>query len=265
MVNFDFTGKNVLISGAGGGIGGGIADVFAKAGAKVYVADWLEENAKKKADEINANGGKAVAVKLDVTDLKAIEDTMKMIVDADGGIDNLVTCAGVMYNKPYMMTKPEEMKLTLDVNLVSVDNLCHEALKYMIPKKAGKIVNIQSASSRLGNPNSAHYAASKFGVMGLTQSIALAVAKENINVNGICAGLVVTGLGDQQNSSTITMYMKARNCTREEALEALKTFSPMGRFQTPEDMGNAALFLCSDYAQNITGQSLNVDCGMRLN
>ena len=265
MVTFDMSGKVTLITGAGGGIGGGIAEVFARAGSKVYVADWMEELANAEAEKINKSGGNAIPVQLDVRDSSAIASLFKKIIDENGKIDNLITCAGVMYNKPYMTTTEDELRLTLDVNLIAVNNTCIEALKYMIPRKEGKIVNIQSASSRLGNATSAHYAASKFGVMGLTQSIALAVAKENINVNGICPGLVVTGLGDQQNSSTISLYMKARNMTREQALEALKTFVPMDRFQTAEDMGNAALFLCSEYAKNITGQSLNVDGGLRLN
>jgi len=265
MVVFDFTGKNVLITGAGGGIGGGIAEVFANAGAKVYVADWLEDMAKAEAEKINAAGGNAVAVQLDVRDSAAVAALIKRIVDEDGKIDNLVNCAGVMYNKPYTTSTEEEFRFTLDVNLIAVDVACREALKYMIPAKQGKIVNIESASSRLGNAICAHYAASKFGVMGLTQSIALAVATQNINVNGICPGLVNTALGEQQNSSTVSLYMKAKNLSREEALAALESLVPMGRFQTPEDMGNAVLFLCSEYAKNITGQALNVCGGWRLN
>lgn len=265
MVTFDMTGKTTLITGAGGGIGGGIAEVFARAGSKVYIADWMEDLAKAEAEKINAMGGKAVPMQLDVRDSAKIAAVFKKIVDEDGKIDNVITCAGVMYNKPYMTTTEDELRLTLDVNLIAVNNTCQEALKYMIPRKEGKIVNIQSASSRLGNPTSAHYAASKFGVMGLTQSIALAVAKDNINVNGICPGLVVTGLGDQQDSSTISLHMKAKNLTREQVLEILKGLVPMGRFQSAEDMGNAALFLCSEYSKNITGQSLNIDGGLRLN
>ena len=136
----------------------------------------------------------------------------------------------------------------------------------MVPRKQGKIVNIQSASSREGSAICSHYSSSKFGVMGLTQSIALAVAKEGINVNGICPGLIVTGLGNQQGSNLWDVISKSTGQPREAVLKSLVEKNvPMGRYQTPEDVGYAALFLCSDYAQNITGQSLNVDGGMRLN
>jgi NAD(P)-dependent dehydrogenase (short-subunit alcohol dehydrogenase family) len=266
MVNFDFTGQNVLITGAGGGIGGGIADVFAKAGAKVYVADWKLENAEKKAAEIKAAGGEAVPVLLDVTKKEQIDAAVDKIVADDGRIDNLVTCAGAMYNVPYMNTTEEQLRTLLDINLISVNNTCQAVLRHMIPRKQGKIVNVQSSASREGHPLCAHYAASKFGVMGLTQSIALSVAKENINVNGLCPGFIDTQLGAQQNSNLWDVLMKNWGKSKEEMMSVLVARDvPMGRLQTPEDIGNAALFLCSDYAKNITAQSLNIDGGMKLN
>ncbi|MBQ1334620.1 MAG: SDR family oxidoreductase [Clostridia bacterium] len=266
MVNFDFTGQNVLITGAGGGIGGGIADVFAKAGAKVYVADWKLENAEKKAAEIKAAGGEAVPVLLDVTKKEQIDAAVDKIAADDGRIDNLVTCAGAMYNVPYMNTTEEQLRTLLDINLISVNNTCQAVLRHMIPRKQGKIVNVQSSASREGHPLCAHYAASKFGVMGLTQSIALSVAKENINVNGLCPGFIDTQLGAQQNSNLWDVLMKNWGKSKEEMMSVLVARDvPMGRLQTPEDIGNAALFLCSDYAKNITAQSLNIDGGMKLN
>ncbi|MBQ4248576.1 MAG: SDR family oxidoreductase [Clostridia bacterium] len=265
MVSIDLSGKNVLITGAGGGIGGGIADVFAKAGAKVYVADWKMENAEKKAAEIVKNGGNAVPVMLDVTKKDNIDAVVDKIVADDGKIDNLVTCAGACYNIPFMQTTEDQLRTLLDINLISVNNTCQAVLKHMIPKKYGKIVNIQSSASREGHPLTSHYAASKFGVMGLTQSIALSVAKENINVNGLCPGFIDTQLGAQQGSNLWDVLMKAYGQPKEQMLQTLvaKTV-PMGRMQTPEDVGYAALFLCSDMAENITAQSLNIDGGMKL-
>ncbi|MBQ1334794.1 MAG: SDR family oxidoreductase [Clostridia bacterium] len=266
MVTIDMSGKNVLITGAGGGIGGGIADVFAEAGAKVYVADWKMENAEKKAAEITEKGGNAVPVLLDVTKKDDIYALIDKIVKDDGGIDNLVTCAGACYNIPYMKTTDEQFRTLLEINLLSVNNTCQAALNHMVPKKAGKIVNIQSASSREGSPICSHYSSSKFGVMGLTQSIALAVAKEGINVNGICPGIIDTQLGAQQGSNLVDVIINSSGQSRDAVLQSLVDRNiPMGHFQTPEDVGYAALFLCSDYAKNITGQSLNVDGGMRLN
>lgn len=265
MINIDMTGKITLVTGAGGGIGGGVAEVFARAGSKVYVADLYLENAQKKVDEIRKEGFLAEAVKMDVTNKEEIYAVIDKIVADNGKIDNVITSAGAIYNKPYMTTTDEELRFLLEINLVGVNNTCQAALKHMIQRKEGKIVNVQSASSRQGSGIWSHYSASKFGVMGLTQSIALAVAKDNINVNGICPGLVVTDLGEQQNSSIISLLMKTKNQTREEVLEGMRVGIPMQRFQSAEDMGNACLFLCSDLAKNITGQSLNVDGAMRLN
>jgi len=265
MVTIDMTGKNVLITGAGGGIGGGIADVFAEAGAKVYVADWKMENAEKKAAEITAKGQIAVPVRLDVTDKEAIYALIDKIVADDGAIDNVVTCAGACYNIPYMKTTSEQFRTLFEINLLSVNDTCQAALNHMIPRKQGKIVNIQSASSREGSAICSHYSSTKFGVMGLTQSIALAVAKENINVNGICPGFIDTQLGSQQGSNLWDVLMKNWGKTKEEMLDTLVAKQvPMGRMQDPEDVGYAALFLCSDMAKNITAQSLNVDGGMKL-
>jgi len=266
MVTIDMTGKNVLITGAGGGIGGGIADVFAEAGAKVYVADWKMENAEKKAAEITAKGQIAVPVRLDVTDKEAIYALIDKIVADDGAIDNVVTCAGACYNIPYMKTTSEQFRTLFEINLLSVNDTCQAALNHMIPRKQGKIVNIQSASSREGSAICSHYSSTKFGVMGLTQSIALAVAKENINVNGICPGMIPTDLGKQQDSNLVDVVVKSSGKSAEDVMAGLLAANvPMGRWQTAEDIGYAALFLCSDYAKNITGQSLNVDGGMRLN
>ena len=266
MVTIDMTGKNVLVTGAGGGIGGGIADVFAKAGAKVYVADWKMETAEKKAAEIKAAGGIAVPVLLDVTKNDQIIAVIDKIVADDGKIDNLVTCAGAMYNVPFMETTEEQFRTILDINLISVSNTCQAALKHMLPRKEGKIVNIQSSSSREGHPRCSHYASSKFGVMGLTQSIALAVAKDNINVNGLCPGFIDTQLGAQQNSNLWDVLMRDWGKSKEDMMDTLiNSMVPMGRPQTPEDIGNATLFLCSEYARNITAQSLNIDGGMKLN
>jgi NAD(P)-dependent dehydrogenase (short-subunit alcohol dehydrogenase family) len=266
MVCIDMSGKVTLVTGAGGGIGGGIADVFAKAGSKVYVADFVYDNAVKKVEEIKAKGFLAEAVQLDVTKKDDVYAVVNKIVADNGKIDNLITSAGIMYNKPYMETTDDEFRKVLEVNLLSVNNTCQAVLKHMVPRKEGKIVNIESGSTRRGSDFFAHYSASKFGVMGLTQSIALATSKHNINVNGLCPGVVVTTLGEKEGGSLIQARAKQAGRTEAEILEIIRTTAiPRQRFQSPEDIGNAALFLCSDLAVNITGQALNVDGAMNMN
>jgi NAD(P)-dependent dehydrogenase (short-subunit alcohol dehydrogenase family) len=265
MIGIDMRGKITLITGAGGGIGGGIADVFAKAGSKVYVADLFYEDVLKKAEEIREKGFEAQPIQLDVTKKDDVYAVINKIVTDNSKIDNLITCAGIMYNKPYLETTDEEFRKVLEVNLLAVNNTCQAALIHMIPRKEGKIVNIESCSSRQGSDFFSHYSASKFGVLGLTQSIALAVAKDNINVNGICPGIVVTKLGEKQGGGLVQMRAKATGRTEEEMLEFIRMAIPMQRFQSGEDIGEAALFLCSDLAKNITAQALNVCGGMRMN
>ncbi len=203
MIGIDMTGKVTLITGAGGGIGGGIADVFAKAGSKVYVADMEFEDAKAKAGQLKAQGLLAQAVALDVTKKDKICALIDRIVKDEGKIDHLINCAGIGYNKPYMESSVDEFRKTLEVNLIGVDNCCHAVLEKMIPRKEGKIVNILSASSRMGSDFFTHYSSSKFGLMGLTQGIGLSAARYNINVNGICPGIIETGIGEKQGGGLV--------------------------------------------------------------
>lgn len=259
------TGTATLITGAGGGIGGGIADVFAKAGAKVYVADLELEDAQAKAAQIKNVGFTAEAVRLDVTKKDDIYALIDRIVKENGKIDHLVNCAGIAYSKPYMESTDEEFRKILEVNLIGVNNCCQAALVHMIPRKEGKIVNILSASSRQGGDFYTHYSASKFGAMGLTQSIGLAAARHNINVNGICPGLILTKIGEKQGGGLVQQMAKYSGKPEEQMQDNLKKTIPMRRFQTGEDIGNMSLFLCSDLAKNITCQAINVCGGMRMN
>ena len=265
MVGIDMTGKVTLITGAGGGIGGGIADVFAAAGALVYVADMELDDARAKADKINEAGMLARAVRLDVTSKDEIDSLMSRIVEENGKIDHLVNCAGIVYSKPYLESNDDEFRKTLEVNLIGVDNCCRAALKHMIPRKEGKIVNILSASSRIGSDFYTHYSASKFGALGLTQGIGLAAARYNINVNGICPGIIDTRIGEKQGGTLSQQMAKYSGKPEEQMKENIRKSIPLRRFQTGEDIGYMALFLCSELAKNITCQAINVCGGMRMN
>ncbi len=261
----DMSGKVTLITGAGGGIGGDIADVFARAGAKVYVADLESDNAGAKAARIKAEGFLAEAVGLDVTKKDDIDALMEKIATDNGRIDHLINCAGIAYSKPYMESTDDEFRKTLEVNLIGVNNCCQAALKHMMPRKEGKIVNILSASSRQGSDFYTHYSSSKFGALGLTQSIGLAAARYNINVNGICPGLIITKIGEKQGGGLVQQMARYSGKPEEHLQEGLRKSIPMRRFQTGEDIGYMALFLCSDLAKNITCQAINVCGGMRMN
>lgn len=261
MITIDLNGKNVLITGGGGGIAAGIARQYALAGADVYITDISEEKLSSTASALQKDGLSIKTRQMDVTDEENVCSVIDQIVKDDGKLDILVNGAGIMYQKPYMETTTQELLRTLNINLVGMDICCRAALKDMIQKRSGKIINICSAASRLGVANLAHYSESKFGAMGLTQAVALAVAEYGINVNGLCPGFVKTELFDifyrdeaEKNHKKI-----------EDYIEVTAQNIPLHRLQTPEDVGNAAVFLSSDMAVNITGQLLNVCGGMRLN
>lgn len=265
MIGIDMTGKVTLVTGAGGGIGGGIADVFAKAGSKVYVADLEFEDAKARARQIETQGWLAQAVRLDVTNKDEIHSVIDSIVKESGKIDNLINCAGIGYNKPYMESSDDEFRKTLEVNLIGANNCCQAVLREMIPRKEGKIVNILSASSRQGSDFFTHYSSSKFGLLGLTQGIGMAAARHNINVNGICPGIIETRIGEKQGGGLVKQMAKYSGKPEEMMKERIRKTIPLRRFQTGEDIGHMALFLCSDLAKNITCQAINVCGGMRMN
>ena len=261
MKTIDLSGKVALVTGAAGCIGGGIAQVFAQAGAKVYILDLNGEAAVKYAHQLESEGYLAEGVALDVADEEMINTVVDEIGKKEGHIDILINVAGMLISRPYMEASASDMKKTLDINLVSADCMCRAVLRFMIPQRSGKIVNVLSIAARHGGDLLAQYSASKFGEMGLTQSIAMAVSKYNINVNGICPGFIMTPIQTQ----LLEARCKEDGITMEQAIQIQNSRVPLGRWQTPEDMGNACLFLCSDMAANITGQALNVDGGVRLN
>lgn len=265
MIGMDMTGKVTLVTGAGGGIGGGIADVFAASGALVYVADMELDDARARAAQITARDLTARAVRLDVTQKDEINALMDQIVKENGKIDHLINCAGIVYSKPYLESSDDEFRKTLEVNLIGVDNCCRAALGHMIRRKEGKIVNILSASSRMGSDFYTHYSASKFGALGLTQGIGLAAARYNINVNGICPGIIDTRIGEKQGGTLSQQMAKYSGKPEEQMKENIRRAIPLRRFQSGEDIGYMALFLCSELAKNITCQAINVCGGMRMN
>ncbi|MEE9911738.1 MAG: SDR family oxidoreductase [Deltaproteobacteria bacterium] len=265
MIGIDMTGKVTLVTGAGGGIGGGIADVFARAGASVYVADLEIEDATAKAQQIQGEGLLARAARLDVTSQDSIRALVDQIIKENGQINHLINCAGIGYNKPYMESSDDEFRKTLEVNLIGVNNCCQAVLRQMIPRKEGKIVNILSASSRQGSDFFTHYSSSKFGLLGLTQGIGMAAARYNINVNGICPGIIETRIGEKQGGGLVQQMARYSGRPEEHLKEGIRKTIPLRRFQTGEDIGHTALFLCSDLAKNITCQAINVCGGMRMN
>ncbi len=260
MVSIDLSGKIAVITGGGGVIPQGVAKCLGTAGAKIYLIDVKKESAKKAADSLRESGIAADYSIADITDSGRINTVFEEIHTKEGHIDLLVNCAGIMISKPYMELTDQDFNRQLSINLVGMDNCCRAALRYMKERRYGRIVNISSVAGRSGAPTAVQYSASKFGVIGLTQGIAAAVVKEGITVNTICPGSVMSPLMQEVGAG----YAKAFGISVEEGIKMHIAKSPTGQAQTPEDMGNAVLFFCSDLSPHITGCSLNVCGGKRM-
>ena len=264
----DVTGRVAIVTGSGRGIGRGISLVLAKNGADVVVADLNIENARKVAAEVAEMGRQSMPLNLDVTDQESADTVARQIVDRFGRIDILVNNAGVIGAPGWEdREKPneEDWDLILEVNVRGVAKVTDAVTPYMKEKSYGKIVNIASIAGREGSPRNPPYNVSKTGVISLTQSQALELAPHNINVNAICPGLLWTPMFERILNRP-TMAPNLKELPPREAFEKyVETKIPLGREQTPEDIGNLAAFLCSEFAKNITGQSINVSGGFFMN
>lgn len=242
-------GKAAFITGASRGIGKSIALTLADAGANIIATATNEKLLGEVVGEIQKKGAKAIFVRIDVSKYDEVEKAVERGTQEFGSIDILVNNAGVTRDNIAIRLKTEDWENVLNVNLIGTFNCIKAASKYMLRQKAGRIINISSISGIFGNPGQANYAASKAGVIALTKVVARELASRNIIVNCIAPGFIET---DMMQS----MEEKARNAAVEKI--------PLGRLGKPQDIANAVLFLSSDYANFITGQTLVVDGGIAM-
>ena len=244
----NFTGKSVLVTGAGRGIGRGIAMAFAAEGANVVLGYCgNDEAAGKTLSEIEAAGGHAALFKGNVSDSGEVSAMTDFAVKTFGRLDVLVNNAGITRDGLLMGMKEEDFDSVINVNLKGTFNTIRFASRTMVKQRKGKIINISSVSGVTGNAGQANYSASKAGIIGLTKSAARELASRNINVNAIAPGFVDTDM-------TITLSDKVK--------EGAKGQIPLGRFGKPEEVAELALFLSSEKSDYITGQVINIDGGM---
>ncbi len=257
--------KVALITGAARGIGRGIATEFAKEGADVIIADLLIDEAARTAGELqNRYSVTTLAVPMDVTSEDSIAAELENALAALGRIDILVNNAGVAPNHLSEQEDDADWDRCFEVNLKGIWRVSSAVAPQLKANGGGKIVNIASIAGRQGGVI-ASYSASKSGAISLTQSLATELGPHNINVNAICPGLLWTDMWRKLEGMLIDDEADERIDRRQMFEAMLASNCPLGREQTPEDIGKAAVFFASNDARNITGQSLNVDGGIRMN
>ncbi len=257
--------KVALVTGSARGIGKGIATVLAREGATVIVADLLSDLAGETAAELGSQHGvSTLALEMDVTSEDSISSSVEKAISEFGGIDILVNNAGVPPDNFGVDETEADWDRCYEVNLKGIWKVTSAVAPHFKERGGGKIVNIASIAGRLGG-GMASYSASKAGAISITQSQAAELGRFNINVNAICPGLLWTDLWRQIEGMFAGDHTEEVVDRRERFEAVIASNMPLGREQKPEDIGNAVAFFASDEANNITGQSLNVDGGMRMN
>ena len=246
-----------VVTGAGGGIGAEICRVFAREGARVAVADIRLEAARQIAGQIRETGAHAGAWHFDVSERRAVESAADEIEQQLGPLDIWVNNAGVSRVVPFLDCSDEIWDTTLRINLTGTFIGCQVAVRRMLPRGRGVILNMSSQSGKVGNSHYAAYCASKFGIVGLTQSLAMEYARQGIRVNALCPGVVFTPLWDEQMAD----YARKRGIAPQEVRPYMEEKIPMGRTCSVQDVAYAAAFLASDEAAYITGQAINLSGG----
>lgn len=243
---FDLTGKNALITGASGGIGGEIAKALHAAGATVGLSGTRVEPLEALAAEL---GERAHVLPCNLSDKDSVVALPKAAAEAMGSVDILVNNAGITRDNLFMRMSDDEWDSVLNVNLTSTMRLCKGVLRPMMKARWGRIINISSIVGATGNPGQGNYAASKAGVIGMSKSLAYEVASRGITVNCVAPGFIATAMTDKLT---------------DDQKEKINTQIPAARMGTPEEIAASVLYLASNEAGYTTGATIHVNGGMAM-
>jgi 3-oxoacyl-[acyl-carrier protein] reductase len=241
--------KVAIITGAASGIGRATAILFAQEGAKVVVADVNDEGGKETVSIIREQGGEAIFVHTDVTNFDESAELIKVTLQEFEELQILVNNAGTTRDGLIIKMSEDDWDFVLDTNLKSTFNCSRAAVRHMLRRRYGRIINIASVSGIMGNAGQTNYSSSKAGQIGFTKALAREVASRNITVNAVAPGFIDTDL-------TRTLP--------EDIQAGLKDLIPLGRVGEPEEIAKAVAFLASDDAAYITGQVLTLDGGLAM-
>ncbi len=245
----DFSGQKVFVTGATGGIGSATAKLFAKQGAIVGLCGRNKDKLNQISNELKDFNAKFEIFECDLSNIKDVENLFDKADEAMGGIDIIVCNAGITKDSLVMRMSTEDFENIIKVNLEATFVLNRDAIKKMMKRRYGRIVNISSVVGVSGNPGQANYVASKVGIIGMSKSLAQEVASKNITVNCIAPGFIETPM-----TEVLTDKQKNR----------ILSGIPLGRMGSPEDIANTILFIASKEASYITGQTIHVNGGMLM-
>lgn len=259
-------GKTVIVTGGGSNIGRGIVLGFAREGANVVNAEIETDQGQKVVDEANRLGAKAVLIKTDVTDWESVQAMVKETLRAFGKIDVLVNNAGgTPRNRPFVEKPREEWDKEINLNYWSVINCVRAVIDHMMERKQGKIVNISSGSGQTGLAaiHLAVYGGAKAGVIGLSRALAWEFGRYGININTVAPGWIVPASPDDVGQNSFWNQWGYDVYTPEVLQKSLKHW-PIQRLGRPEDIADTVLFLASERASFLTGQTISVSGGVAM-
>ncbi len=251
-------GKVALITGGAQGLGEALCQRFNDEGATVAVADINLESAKLVADKLD----NALAIACDVTDYSQCEVAFQAVIKKYGKLDILISNAAILLSGAINEFDADKWKKVIDVNLCGNYNIVKACADHFMERKEGAIVQVNSKSGKKGSFRNSAYAASKFGGIGLVQSLALEFAPFNVRINAVCPGNMLSS--PLWVNSLFKQYAKNQNCSEEEIRQKYLAQVPMGRGCEYEDVANVCTFLCSDLASYMTGQAINVTGGQEM-
>lgn len=243
------SGKVAIITGAANGLGLAAAEIFAREGASVAIADYNEQQGTARARELVEKGHRVAFFQVNVADQDSVNLMVKNVIDTFGKIDILVNNAGITKDAMLKKMTLENFQRVIDVNLTGVFLCTHAVIPTMTEQGSGKIINTSSVSGVYGNIGQTNYAAAKAGVVGMTKTWAKELGRKGINVNAVAPGFIETNM---------------TAAVPEKILEQLKATIPLGHLGKPEDIANAYLYLASDEAKYVNGTVLHVDGGIMM-
>ena len=255
-------GKTVIVTGGASNIGRGITLCFAKEGTNIVIADLDEKQAGKVAEEVKALGSKAIVVKADVTDYDDVEAMVRRAIDEFGAVDVLVNNVGWDLMQLFIDTTLDFWDKVININYRSVLNCTKAVLGHMIERNSGVILSTGSDAGRIGEFREAVYGGTKGAVIAFTKAVAREVGRYNVRLNVVCPGVTVPKSEDEYGEDSSWKF--GRSFFTDEIMEKVKKAYPLRHLGTADDVGNAMVFLASDAANFITGQTLSVSGGYSM-